>query len=163
MSNRKPTNSRPSTVQQHFRETNDINQIMARHQKGPSRMLPPGNPAAVSQPRFANISSSSYHEMLNFVTDQRSRFMTLPSKIRRKFNHDPYQMFRWLEDPNNRTESIRLGLVIPTEDERDILVQEEANNRERAIMDAQEALGQTNLAPRSDPEANPRKAPEKGR
>jgi len=146
MSN-EPTNARKSTVQQNAAPAQDINAIMARHLKSSVRGAPPGNPNAVAQPRFDNISSMSYHEMLNFVTDNRSRFMTLPAKIRRKFNHDPYQMFRFLEDPANRLEGVRIGLLSPTEEEFQALQSEADVNRAAAIQRAQEALGQLNLAP----------------
>lgn len=141
-----PGNTRKSTVQQNAAPAQDINNIMARHVQSRSR-LPPGNPAATAMPRFDNLSSMTYHDMLNFVTDNRSRFMTLPAKLRRKFNHDPYQMLRFLEDPANRMESLKLGLLTPTEEEYQTLQTQADADRATAIQRAQEALGQMQAFP----------------
>lgn len=157
-----PGNVRKSTVQQNAAPGQDINAIMARHVQSRSR-LPPGNPAATAQPRFDNVSSMSYHEMLNFVTDNRSRFMTLPAKLRRKFNHDPYQMLRFLEDPSNRMEGLRLGLLTPSEEEYQTLEMEIAVNRAAALQRAQEALGQlTTVPPPAASQPAPKASPPSG-
>jgi len=150
-------NVRASTVQQHHAAAQDINAIMARHLKSGTRG-PVGNPAATAMPRFDNLSSMSYHEMLNFVTDNRSRFMSLPAKLRRRFNHDPYQMLRFLEIPENRLEGVRLGLLTPTEEEFQQIELDSAVSRAAAIQRAQEALGQLNLAPAPQSPPPPLKA-----
>lgn len=149
-----PTNARPSTVQQHHAASSDINAIMARH-AGNAPGVPVGNPSATRMPRFEALSSQSYHEMLNRVTDIRSKFATLPSRLRRRFNNDPYQMFRFLEAPENRFEAVKLGLVHPTEEEHAQLLLAQESERQETIRKAQEALGQLNAFPRPDPEAQP--------
>jgi len=151
MENKNDPHARKSTVQQHPAQEHNINTIMARHLKSPNRMLPPGNPAATLQPRFEAMPSMTYHEMLNKVTDIRMRFAQLSASIRRKFRNDPYQLFRFMEDPQNRMECVRLGIVHPTEDEYHAVLVEQEAARNLALAKAQEALGQINAFPRPAP------------
>lgn len=122
MSDRKRPRVHPRTharnpdfaVQQNFVSETDINVKMARHMRGPNAQLPLGNPGPnARQGRFMDMPSESFHEMLNRVTDARHQFMNLPAKVRTRFQNDPYQLLRFLENPANRPEAERLGLVDP--------------------------------------------------
>lgn len=150
-------------VQQHHVVGNSPAEIMQKHLRGPNRMLPaPVNPEATRQPRFEDVTSMSYHEMLNKVSGVRSKFESLPSQLRQRFKNDPRVMLSFIDDPKNRKEAVRLGLVpmsdaeymeISTQAEKDRLAQATA----ATVAGVREAL-------RSDPEAQPdfgRKAPRK--
>lgn len=101
-------------VQQNFVSETDINVKMARHMRGPNAHMPLGNPGPnARQGRFMDMPSETFHEMLNRVTDARHQFMNLPAKVRTRFQNDPYQLLRFLENPANRPEAERLGLVDP--------------------------------------------------
>lgn len=161
---------RESAVQKNLKDSADLNKIIAHHMRagGPGRMgVPLGDPNATRQPRYMDVPSQSYHEMMNQVTDMRSDFMQLPARIRRKFNHDLYQLLRFLEVPANRQEALELGLVAPTEEEYEQLLEESRKRRARlwekeVQMDLEEEAEKAgDEASRPDPEANPR-PPRKG-
>lgn len=100
------------STQQNFVDESNINTVIGRHMRGPARQgLPIGNPNATRQGRFTDVSSESFHDMLNRVTDAQQAFMTLPARIRGRFSNDPYMLLRFLEKPENREEAERLGLL----------------------------------------------------
>lgn len=142
-----------SQVQQHFRDETDINNIVGRHMKGPGRFgAPIGNPNANRQPRFVVMPSLSYHEMMNKVTDMQMQFSGLPARTKGKFNNDPYQMLRWLENPANRKEAVEMGLLIPTEEEYQE-IQRKKNAQQ--VKNLREAFTPQEPAPKADDEAQP--------
>jgi len=133
-------------------EGNRVGDIVARHR--PGQLI--GNPMATRQPRFLDMSSQSYHEMLNQVTDVQSTFSSLSARLKGKFGNSPYQLLRWLEQPDNRPEALKLGLVVPTDEEAVKLAQEAAKARRAEQVDLiKEAM-------RPDPEAQPSYKPQKG-
>lgn len=145
---RKPNSTPPPKgvrVQAHHAVGNSAAEIMAKHVRGPNRLLPPGNPNAQEQMRFARMPSESYHDMLNKVSGIKQRFEALPSQLRLRFENDPGKLLAYLDDPKNRPEAVRLGLVPMTDAEYQQIQQEESQRH-------LEALGK---ALRSDPEAQP--------
>lgn len=132
-------------VQQHHKVGNSAAEIMAKHVRGPNRLLPPGNPQDPIPLTFKQVSSLSYHEMLNKVSGIRSIFERLPSALRQRFGNDPEKMLSFTEDPNNRKESVRLGLVPMSDDEY----------MEISSQAEQERLQAIGRAMRPDPEAQP--------
>jgi len=160
---RKPNSPRDKSmkVQQHFAAGNSAAEIMAKHIKGPNRMLPPGspNPNPALKPRFEFVGSKSYHEMCNTVADIRNKFLALPARLRTRFSNDPLQMLRFIEDPKNRMDSVRLGLVPPTDEEYTLLSKEAEDKRLETLR---KALAPSEAPHLPDPEAQPdygRKAP----
>lgn len=142
-------------VQQHHAVGNSAEDIMRKHVKGPNRMLPPGNPGATRQPEFRYMPSQSYHDMLNTVREIDAKFYALPSRVRQRFSNSPEFMLRFMENPSNRMECVRLGLVAPSDAEFDQLSQEAETRRLQNLQKAQEAAGQQIIVPRPDPEAHP--------
>lgn len=140
-------------VQQHHKVGNSAADIMRKHLKGPNRLLPPGNPMATAKPRFEEASSLSYHEMLNKVSGVKEKFAGLPASLRQRFKNDPMVMLQFLDDPKNRKEAVRLGLVLMTDAEYMELSSEfEAKRKEEMVSRTAEVLKQ---ALRPDPEAQP--------
>lgn len=129
-----------------------VGDIVNRHTPG----TPIGNPMATRQPRFINMPSQSFHEMLNQVTDVQMQFGSLSARLKGKFNNSPYTMLRWLEVPENRPEALKLGLVVPTPEEAQALAVEAAKARRTEQVDVfREAL-------KPDPEAQPDYKPKGG-
>ena len=102
-----PMTGKPSMTQQQFREEVDINTIVERVRR--SGVMPP----MTKQPYFLAMPSQSFQEMQNFLIDARTTFAALPSRVRDRFNNDPYQLVRFVEDSNNRDEAVKLGLIQP--------------------------------------------------
>lgn len=62
--------------------------------------------------RYEDLPSSmDYQEAMNVTLAAQAAFADLPSKIRERFGNDPESLLRFLGDPENRDEAIKLGLL----------------------------------------------------
>lgn len=93
------------TEQHHANEVN-INQIVSRYRK--TGVLPPST-RIESYGDFSEVRD--YHSACNHVREAQAAFMMLPSSIRSRFKNDVGALLAFLEDPENRAEAQRLGLV----------------------------------------------------
>jgi len=101
-------NTEPSLTQQHFKDDCDINNIINKYEK--TGQLPLSNKVG----RYADYSElTDYQGMLQTIQDAQDAFMELPALIRSKFRNNPGEMINFLQNPNNREEAIKLGLVNP--------------------------------------------------
>jgi len=98
----------PSMTQQQFKDESDINTIVKRF--GITGQLP----APVRMPSYEDFSSvGDYQSALNAVRASGEAFMTLPAAVRARFGHEPGALLDFLENPANRDEAVKLGLVVP--------------------------------------------------
>jgi len=96
-----------SLAQQHMRDETDINTIVGRYLK--TGVL--GSGGGTRQPIFGDFSAVDYHEMRNAIADIQQNFDGLPARTRRRFNNDPYQLIRFVENPVNLKASLKMGLI----------------------------------------------------
>lgn len=95
-------------VQQQFAKECDINEIVRRF--GLTGELPLNErPPIVGD--FTDVVD--YHTALNAVRLAEIGFQGLPANVRARFDNDPGKMLDFLEDPGNREEAVKLGLVNP--------------------------------------------------
>lgn len=157
--------NRESQVQQAAAKAADINHMVQQHMRGAGRFgRPLGDPAATRQPMYLDMPSASFHEQLTNVTRVQQEFMALPSRIRSKFLNNPYQMLMFIENPRNRPEAIKMGLVLPTEEEYQEL---RAKGVKSGMVDATQTSivegdgKEPKSAPKPDDEAQPNYQPQK--
>lgn len=95
-----------SRVEQHHRDRVNIVSIMERARKtGFMRQR-------IDQPRYGDFTSfEDFHDTQNRVLAAQAEFMTLPAKVRRRFDHDIGKMLDFIEDPENLQEAVELGLI----------------------------------------------------
>jgi len=101
-------------VKQDAAQSCDINHIVAQAKRGSSPLgtMPMVNrPSNGLQPRFVEYPVNDYQEMVNYVHDIRESFKRLPARTRARFGNDPGQVVRFCENPENRSEAVRLGLM----------------------------------------------------
>lgn len=96
-----------SLTQQHMSESTDINNMVKRYTQGGQINL------NKRQPTFGVASAADFHTMQNAVADVRTQFNNLPSRLRSKFQNDPHMLLRWLENPANHDQAVKLGLIPP--------------------------------------------------
>ena len=96
----------PSLAQQHMKDECDINVIVERF--GVTGEIPQA-PLEATYGDFSGVSD--YHTALNAIRAAQDSFMSLPAKIRAKFNHDPNALLEFLQNETNRNEAIELGLI----------------------------------------------------
>lgn len=101
----------PVLTKQEPSDEANINKIVARYFK--TGFLPETG----KTPRFGDFTGPGFQEMQNTVSDIQQRFLGLPPKIRRRFNNSPGDVIRFLDDPRNRAEAVKLGLLIPVDED----------------------------------------------
>nr|QJB20884.1 MAG: internal scaffolding protein [Microvirus sp.] len=96
-------NNEPSMTQQQFANEVDANQIMKKYSY---RQLPQ------HQGVYADLSEiGDYQSMMEKAAQAQQAFGLLPSELRERFNNDPASLIRFLQDPKNVDEGIRLGIL----------------------------------------------------
>jgi len=94
-------------TQQHFKDDADINNIVARNRVSNDPMNPPSR-----RPIFGEFASlPEYQTAQTAIAHANQAFATLDSGLRKRFSNNPAEMIAFLDDPSNRDEAIRLGLV----------------------------------------------------
>lgn len=100
-------NKQPSLTKQAFSKEADIDYILKKYEQ---TGVPPSAP--VGQMMAGDFSSvPSYQNALNAVLRAEENFMTLPAKIRSRFNNDPAELLAFCLNPKNRKEAEELGIV----------------------------------------------------
>lgn len=93
-------------TQQHFKDETDINNIL--RQFNITGLLP----ETPLSPRYGDFTGiSDYHSALNQVIAAEDEFMALPAQIRSRFDNDPAKLIDFLDNVENKTEAINLGLI----------------------------------------------------
>lgn len=94
----------PSMTKQQFRDDCDINVMVARALRG--EILPQRSGS------FGDFTAvRDFHSAMNQVTAARDAFMSLPAKVRSRFDNDPGALLDFLGDPSNLKEAVELGLI----------------------------------------------------
>jgi phage internal scaffolding protein len=62
-------------------------------------------------PFYGDVSGLEFRQMVDFINAAEGQFMSLPAKLRARFNNDPVQFVEFCEDPENLDEMRRLGLL----------------------------------------------------
>lgn len=94
------------TKQSHRDETN-INYIMAKYNK--TGLLTFGS---THQPEYMAIKDTDFQSAMNTVVRANEMFAELTSTLRKKFNNNPEEFFRYVHDPANLDEMYELGLAV---------------------------------------------------
>lgn len=99
----------PSMTKQSFKDECDINLIVQRAVSGAD--ISHVNSRVAQYGDFTNIPD--FQAALDMVNRAHGMFMSLDGFVRERFSNDPAKMVSFLNDPKNRDEAIRLGLVNP--------------------------------------------------
>ena len=96
-----------SLTAQEFKEESDINTIIERFGIGESPIE--------SQKWVTNIdiadAPDNYVDVMNQLNAARDQFMSLPARVRSRFDNDPGQFVNFVSDASNVEEMISLGLA----------------------------------------------------
>lgn len=94
-------------VQQQFKDDCDVNNIMKKYQTTGHFTH-----ATSKQGQYKDFFGiTDYHDMLNTVLYAQEAFQTLPAAVRARFANDPGEILEFVQDPKNRDEAIKLGLI----------------------------------------------------
>jgi len=102
-----PECKEPGADQSFAREC-DINTIMARYQK--TGLL---NHRARGTPFWDDVSKvpTDLLHAQEILDTSKNAFFQLPSTLRAMFNNSPGELLMWLDDPANRDEAVKWGLI----------------------------------------------------
>lgn len=99
----------PSMTKQEFVRECDINNILKQYSA--SGMLNHVNGKA-AQGAYQDLPDAlDFQESLNQVDAARTAFMSLPSKLRARFDNEPFNFLAFCSDPANLAEMRSLGLA----------------------------------------------------
>ncbi|AZL82900.1 internal scaffolding protein [Apis mellifera associated microvirus 21] len=102
-------NNDPSLARTEFQKQSDINEIMRNYDKtGVIDLKNHGLGHFVDL-----VDLPTYQESLDLVIAAEESFMALPAETRKRFSNDPGEMIKFLQDPENKKEAQKLGLVNP--------------------------------------------------
>lgn len=96
-------------AKQSEKDSCDVNLIVARHSQ--TGLL---EHVVDLQAAYGDFSSvDDYQTSLNKIMAAEEAFMELPAQVRSRFANDPAQLLGFLQDPSNRSEAEKLGLITP--------------------------------------------------
>lgn len=110
-------------TKQAFKAECDINTIMEKYAR--DGLL---DHVSKYEGQYADVSAEVDYQMaLETIFRAEEAFMSLPAKIRTKFDNDPQRFLEFVEDPSNHEEMIELGLrkkgeVSPMKGEPDVSI-----------------------------------------
>lgn len=101
------TFTEPTMAQQHFKDECDVNNILRKYEAtGLVTHLANGTPS------YGDFSSVlDFQQAQNLLIEAQDAFDALPASLRKRFDNDPAVMLEFIENPDNREEAERLGLV----------------------------------------------------
>lgn len=97
-----------SRTHQEFKAECDINNVMKKFER--TGIIEHRNNFEGDYRNFLDIPSD-YHEAMGAVLEAQDMFMSLPSKIRKRFHNDPAAFVEFATDPGNGKELVALGLA----------------------------------------------------
>lgn len=95
-------------TQQHFKAECNINNILLKYQKTGIIEVPDKDPIYGD---FSNLPD--YQDMQNAIIRANEAFMALPSNLRKRFDNNPAEFIKFVENAENREEAEKLGLLRP--------------------------------------------------
>lgn len=98
----------PSMVQQSDKDSTDINLIIKRYCE--CGICPTCTVQPISED-VAMLSGEDFNSMMQKMAQVNNQFNELPAEVRKKFANNPANMLEFIQDPNNRKEAEKLGLI----------------------------------------------------
>ena len=94
-----------TTEQSHKKEC-DVNQIIKKYDKT-------GLIQHVSrfEAKYGDTRGVDFKAAMDLIAGAESSFETLPAKVRKRFKNSPKEMLDFMDDPKNREEAVKLGLI----------------------------------------------------
>lgn len=97
-------------TQQHMSDATDINRIMARYLKNGGKLEKLPDPIGA----YADLSDlGDFQDNMNKVAHATYLFNLLPSNLREELRNDPAKLEPWLQDPDNHSRAVKMGLMKP--------------------------------------------------
>lgn len=99
----------PSLAQQHMKEECDINYIVERFGVTGAMQMAVEGASRATYGDFTGISD--YKTAVDAVHAAEAAFMSLPAQLRARFDNDPNALLNFLNNEENRSEAVELGII----------------------------------------------------
>jgi phage internal scaffolding protein len=93
-------------TQQHFKNDVNINSIMEKYRT--TGVLPVCDS---SKAVYGDFTGIDYQGARNMIAESLQGFMTLPARLRARFDNDPAKLIAFIQDESNKDEAIALGIM----------------------------------------------------
>lgn len=93
-------------TEQHHKKACDMNQILADYRR--TGLI---KHAANNKGRYDDVSAVDFQEAMFIVTEAQQMFESLPGDIRKRFANDPAQFLGFVQNPDNKAEMAKLGIL----------------------------------------------------
>jgi phage internal scaffolding protein len=97
------------TTEQQWKDECNVNNIIQKYDK--NQLITHVNEM---EAHHGDMTGADYKMMMDKIINIRNKFDQLPSSIRKRFQNSPEAYLAFMEDPKNRPEAIKLGLVKQT-------------------------------------------------
>ena len=91
---------------QSFAAECDINNIMAQYQRTGTLEF-----TNAHSPQYGDATGVDFQTAMNIVITAENMFAEMPAHLRKKFDNDPSIFMDFIDNPENRTEAIAMGLL----------------------------------------------------
>lgn len=95
-----------SRTKQNFAKEADINNIMAKYLKKGVVPIVAGSPMSVDVSELGDFQS-----VQNYLLAVEKQFQQVPSDVRKLCDNDPGKFIDWINNPENKAEAIKKGLL----------------------------------------------------
>lgn len=107
---------KPSLVQRQFMRDSDINYLVGRFTRTGSFYSAEQLAKVRATPQFGDfvaMQTANVVEAHTTMVRAREAFEQLPFAVRERFAHSPEKLLAFLQNPENRAEAEKLGLMVP--------------------------------------------------
>lgn len=110
-----------AVTEQHHKDSANLNVMMERMGVKPTDPIPAATAAfwAGAAPEQDFGEPIDLRAVLDIGREASDRFMSLPAKIRSRFHNDPAELYRFVSNPENDDEAVKLGLLKRPEAKKD--------------------------------------------
>ena len=99
----------PSLTQQSEKDSTDINLIVKRYCE--CGICPSCEIRQPLSEDMLSIQSDTFQDVMQRQAQLTNAFNELPAHVRKKFDYNPLNMLEFVENPNNKEECVKLGLL----------------------------------------------------
>ena len=110
-----------SKTNQKWKNKADIRYIVRKNKIARLNQINPNLVEDRGQAMAVFDSSVTYHDMMNQCAAVNSAFQRLPADVQRRFSHDVRNLIDFVNDPQNKDECVKLGLLPQNIDRKSVV------------------------------------------
>lgn len=93
-------------TEKHHKDECDINKILAQFME--TGILPESK---IRNPQYGDVSDHNFQDIQNQLANAKTLFEELPELVKARFNNEPFEFLRFVEDEKNHPELVEMGLA----------------------------------------------------